>query len=78
MMAHRNYRRAVDAGQAQAAPFRMPGAPYANWAVLIFLLIVTAMLSRDPDTRVALYVAPLWFGLLGVGYLRTRPRAATA
>ncbi len=78
MLSHRNYRLAVEAGRAKAAPFRMPWAPYANWAVLIFLVIVTAMLSRDPDTRVALYVAPVWFGLLGVGYLRTRPRTAAA
>jgi AAT family amino acid transporter len=48
----------------------MPGWPYANWAVVIFLLTVAAMLSLDPDTRVALYLAPFWFGLLGVGYWR--------
>src|SRR2546430_10364745 len=34
MLSHRNYRRAVQAGRAAAAPFRMPGAPFANWAVL--------------------------------------------
>jgi amino acid transporter, AAT family len=48
--------------------YRMPGYPVANWAVIIFLLIVAAMFSLDADTRVALYVAPIWFGLLGVGY----------
>jgi hypothetical protein len=26
------------------------------------------MFSLDADTRVALYVAPFWFGLLAVGY----------
>ena len=78
LVAHANYRRAVAAGRAAPAPFRMPGAPLANWLVLAFLLLVTVMLARDPDTRVALYVAPLWFGLLGVGYLcLTRSRRAT-
>jgi len=72
MIAHRNYRLAVAAGRARASPFRMPGAPVANWLVVAFLIGVTAMLALDPDTRVALYVAPLWFGILGVAYLRTR------
>jgi AAT family amino acid transporter/D-serine/D-alanine/glycine transporter len=75
MVAHRNYRRAVAAGRATAAPFRMPLAPYANWAVLAFLVLVSALLWLDEDTRVALYIAPLWFALLGVGYRLMRRRA---
>jgi AAT family amino acid transporter len=69
LVAHRNYRRAVRANKVAAAPFRMPFAPFANWAVLAFLVLVSAMLWLDPETRVALFVAPFWFGLLGVGYL---------
>jgi amino acid transporter, AAT family len=69
LVAHRNYRRALRAGKVAAAPFRMPFAPFANWAVLAFLVLVSAMLWLDPETRVALFVAPFWFGLLGVGYL---------
>jgi len=72
LVTHANYRRAVAAGRVAPAPFRMPGAPLANWVVLAFLLLVTAMLARDPDTRVALYVAPVWFALLSVGYLCMR------
>jgi amino acid transporter, AAT family len=68
LVSHRNYRLAVRAGKAPAAPFRMPGAPFANWAVLAFLAAVSVLLWRDPDTRVALFVAPVWFGLLGLGY----------
>jgi L-asparagine transporter-like permease len=44
--------------------------------VLGFLVLVTVMLARDPDTRVALYVAPVWFALLGVGYALRRPAPA--
>ncbi len=72
LVSHRNYRRAVHAGRAPASAFRMPGAPFANWAVLAFLVLVTALLALDPDTRVALYVAPFWFGLLAVGYMRLK------
>jgi AAT family amino acid transporter/D-serine/D-alanine/glycine transporter len=76
MVAHRNYRRAVAAGTAKASSFRMPGAPFANWVVLAFLLAVTALLGLDEDTRVALYVAPVWFALLGLGYLWSKPQPA--
>jgi AAT family amino acid transporter/D-serine/D-alanine/glycine transporter len=68
MYSHSKYRQAVQQGQARAVSFRMPAWPFANWAVIIFLLVVAAMFALDADTRVALYVAPFWFGLLGVGY----------
>jgi AAT family amino acid transporter/D-serine/D-alanine/glycine transporter len=68
MAAHLGYRRAVRQGRVAASTFRMPGAPVVNYLVIAFLLFVTAMLWLQPDTRVALYVAPFWFGLLAVGY----------
>lgn len=77
LVSHRNYRRAVAAGRAAPAPFRMPGAPFANWAVLAFIVAVSGMLALDAGTRVALYVAPVWFALLGIGYFLTqKPRTA--
>jgi AAT family amino acid transporter/D-serine/D-alanine/glycine transporter len=72
MLAHLKYRRAVAEGRATAVPYRMPGAPVANWLVILFLLGVTVGLAFDPGTRVALYVAPIWVALLGIGYLSTR------
>jgi amino acid transporter, AAT family len=78
LVSHRNYRLGVRAGRVAAAPFRMPGAPYANWAVLAFLVVVSALLWLDKDTRVALFVAPFWFALLGVGYASLRHRADRA
>ncbi len=71
MIAHPGYRKAVAAGRVKAVDFRMPGAPVANWLVLAFLLTVSVLLSLDAGTRVALYVAPLWFALLGAGYYWT-------
>ncbi len=74
MYAHAKYRSAVAEGRARAVAYAMPGWPFANWAVIIFLLGVAAMFSLDPDTRVALYVAPFWFGLLYVAYSRLERR----
>ena len=73
LVAHRNYRRAIQSRAVPASTFRMPLSPLANYLVLAFLFGVTALLWHDKDTRVALYVAPFWFGLLAVGYaLRKR------
>ena len=72
VLAHWGYRGAVHAGRAQAVSFRMPGAPLANWLVVGFLVVVAALLSIDPGTRIALYVAPIWFGLLAVAYVRMK------
>jgi amino acid transporter, AAT family len=78
MVAHLGYRRAVSDGRVAAASFRMPGAPVVNYVVVAFLLFVTAMLWLQPDTRVALYVAPGWFALLAVGYFSSRPQPVRA
>jgi amino acid transporter, AAT family len=72
MFSHTKYRRAAEQGRVRGVAFKMPGWPFANWAVIVFLLMVAAMCSRDPDTRVALYVAPFWFALLGIGYSRLK------
>ncbi|MBK7902542.1 MAG: amino acid permease [Proteobacteria bacterium] len=72
MLAHRNYRARVQQGHAAGVSYRMPGWPIVNWLVIAFLLVVTAMLGLAPGTRVALYVAPIWFALLGFSYLRLK------
>jgi len=68
MYSHMKYRSAVAEGRVKGVSFRMPGWPIINWAVIVFLLIVAGMFWLDPDTRVALYVAPFWFALLGIAY----------
>ena len=75
-MAHLYYRRAIHEGRAHAVPYRMPGAPAANWLVLGMLIVVAILLAFDPETRVALYIAPIWFALLALGYFRIDKPAA--
>ena len=49
-------------------------SPSQGSAVLAFLLAVSALLVLDPGTRVALYVAPVWFAVLWIGYARSKRR----
>src|SRR5688500_293896 len=72
LIAHLGYRKAVAEGRAEASPFRMPGSPVTNWISLAFIVLVTCFLALDPNTRVALYVGPVWFAILALGYRLTK------
>jgi len=74
LIAHMGYRKAVAEGRVEPSSFRMPGAPITNWIALAFIALVTMFLALDPSTRVALYVAPVWFAILAVGYRLTKSR----
>jgi amino acid transporter, AAT family len=76
VIAHLGYRTTVATGGARPIAYRMPGSPYTNWFVVAFLVLVVILLSLDEGTRVALYVAPVWFTILGIGYQIVKPRAA--
>ena len=76
MFSHLRFREAVAAGRIKASSFRMPGAPIANWVVIGFLVLIALFLGIDPDTRVALYVAPIWFAILALGYRLVRAEAS--
>jgi amino acid transporter, AAT family len=52
----------------------MPGSPVTNWIGLVFIVLVTCFLAVDPNTRVALYIGPVWFGILAAGYRLTKSR----
>lgn len=62
--AHLGYRRAVQQGRAPASAYRMPGAPYTNYATLAFFALVAVLLAFDAETRIGLYVAPAWFAIV--------------
>jgi len=75
--AHLRYRAAVRAGRLRPVAFRMPLAPASNYFVLAFLGLVLVLLAFDAETRIALYVAPVWAVILVAGYrLTRRTRAA--
>jgi L-asparagine transporter-like permease len=69
--AHLKYRKRK---QAKNDSFKMPGYPVTNWIVILFLVMVAVLLAFSEDTRVALYVAPFWFGILAISYQFIRKR----
>jgi AAT family amino acid transporter/D-serine/D-alanine/glycine transporter len=75
LAAHLGYRRAVVAGRVPVSPYPMLGAPITNYLVLAFLILMLMLLAFDEGTRIALYVGPVWFAILAVGYLVAKSRA---
>lgn len=53
---------------AAKSKFKMPFYPIANYIILAFLVFVIGVLALNKETRVALFVTPLWFIMLGFIY----------
>ena len=49
---------------AEVSKFKMPLYPVANYLILAFLTFVIVVLAFAEDTRVALFVTPVWFIML--------------
>jgi D-serine/D-alanine/glycine transporter len=71
------YRRRYPQRHAESA-FKMPGGRVMCWAVLAFFAFVVWALGTDKDTAVALAWFPLWFVLLGAGWLIVSRRPGRA
>ena len=61
------YRRTKPA-EAAKNPFRMPLYPFINYLILAFFAFVLVVLALNEETRVALFVTPVWFLMLAVVY----------
>lgn len=60
---------------AAANKFKMPLYPIINYAILAFFAFVLVTLALNDETRVALFVTPVWFIMLGVIYKGYKGRA---
>jgi len=62
------YRKSLTAEQIAKIKYPMPHCPISSWISLIFLVFVLGIMWLDADTRLALYIAPIWFGLVYASY----------
>ncbi|MFT4171176.1 MAG: D-serine/D-alanine/glycine transporter [Rhodocyclaceae bacterium] len=67
-MAYRKQRPALHA----ASKYKMPGGVAMCWVCLVFFVFVLGLLTLKEDTRMALYITPLWFIALAIGYGASR------
>lgn len=53
---------------AKKNKFKLPLYPFSNYLILVFLAFVLVVLALAEDTRVSLFITPVWFILLIVIY----------
>jgi D-serine/D-alanine/glycine transporter len=68
VISHLKYRR-TRPELARRNTFKLPLYPLSNYVVLAFLVFVLVILALAEDTRVALFVTPVWFILVAAIYL---------
>lgn len=54
---------------AAASKFKAPLSPWINWVILAFFIFLLVLIGLAADTRVALFVTPVWFLILALAYL---------
>ncbi|MBZ6489828.1 MULTISPECIES: amino acid permease [Bacillus] len=67
VICHMKYRK-TRAELAKTNKFKLPLYPFTNYLILAFLAFVLVVLALAQDTRVSLFVTPVWFILLIVIY----------
>ena len=61
-----------------ASKFKMPGGLVMPWVVMAFFAFLLWAFTKDSDTLAGLIATPVWFVLLGIGYLALRNNPAHA
>lgn len=67
VICHLRYRK-TNPELAAKSKFKMPLYPMANYIILAFMAFVIVTLALNNETRIALFVTPVWFIMLGVIY----------
>jgi len=67
VICHLRYRK-TNPKLAALSKFKMPLYPIINYIILAFFAFVIVVLALNNETRVALFVTPVWFIMLGVIY----------
>jgi amino acid transporter, AAT family len=62
------YRKGLTSGQVKGLKYKMPLFPMTSYFSLAFLIGVVGLMAYFPDTRIALYVGPLWLVILVATY----------
>jgi D-serine/D-alanine/glycine transporter len=67
VICHMRYRK-TNPELAAKSKFKMPLYPIINYIILAFFAFILVVLALNNETRVALFVTPVWFIVLGVIY----------
>ncbi|WP_053365013.1 amino acid permease [Bacillus sp. FJAT-27245] len=62
------FRKARSAAEVAELKFKLPFYPYSSWFALAFLALVIVLMAFIEGMRVALFVGPIWYAILYIGY----------
>lgn len=68
LLTHLKFRKSKTQDEIQQLDFKAPFYPYSSYIALAFLALVIVLMGFIDGMRVALFVAPVWFGILYIGY----------
>jgi D-serine/D-alanine/glycine transporter len=71
LVAHLRFRK-LKPDVAKKSSFKMPLSPVINWIVLAFFAFVIVVLGFAADTRIALFITPVWFVIITIAYMITK------
>ncbi|WP_066175557.1 amino acid permease [Bacillus marinisedimentorum] len=73
------FRQAKTAEEVDKLKFKLPLHPFSSYVALTFLAFIIVLMAFIDGMRVALFVAPVWFGILYIGYkLKRKEQPADA
>ncbi|WP_418128739.1 amino acid permease [Staphylococcus sp. HKU1] len=74
MVAYINYHRQNPNAHKQLE-FKLPGGKYVAYIILAFFFLVFCLLFVNTETRIAIYLTPIWFIILILMYIRYKKMA---
>ncbi len=68
LIAQLKYRKTLSSEQVRKLKYPMIFYPFSSYIVLAFFALVIVALWLNPDSRIAVYVCPVWFIILIISY----------
>ncbi|WP_409273473.1 amino acid permease [Neobacillus sp. SCS-31] len=68
LLTQQKFRKARSAAEVAELEFKLPFYPYSSWFALAFLALVIVLMAFIEGMRVALFVGPIWYAILYIGY----------
>ncbi len=68
LLSQLRYRKSLTSAQKRKLKYKLPLYPFTSYLSLAFLIGVVGIMAFFPDTRIALYVGPLWLLILVAFY----------
>lgn len=69
LITQNKFRRQLGTEQSKKLSFPMPFYPYSNYITMAYLILIVILMGFMESMRVSLYLAPVWIGILVIGYI---------